>query len=571
MGVPRFFPWLTKKFPQAIEGIKKQNLIGPVDNLCIDMNGLYHPVAQKVYRYGEKYKPKYRERIIPWHKNTKKCYGKIWTDILSLALLSQVKKRLVLCVDGVAPHSKIVQQRQRRFKNPPAKREEFNSNNITPGSMWMHNLSNFIEHKIREELTDPLSFLHRVEIVFSDEKVPGEGEHKIMSFIRNNTPDESYYVVGLDADLIMLSLTTHVPKIYILRDALYDTTIDYHLVNINTVRLGLINELSPIGLSAVEYPVGSRGYQKDNLFIDDFVFFCFLIGNDFIPHSPSLEIMEDGIDLLMHTYATIVKTNGYITRKRKGELTIHKNNLAILLQAVSGTEKSLLENKLKSGKYMKDDLLEKYTMRFMDESVENIEVSVDFENYRAAYYEHHFPGKSIQTVVYEYLKGLNWIIKYYTQNESSWKWKYPYYYSPFASDVGKYLKGYRQIDIVKDNPISMYKQLMCVLPKSSKDILPREMAEAFEEKELSEFYPDNFEIDLAGKFRDWEAIILLPFINLDKFIVVEKYITNLPKNAAKRGRFGRVKIFHYTKSKSYDFRSYYGVIVNCHVSMRNNF
>jgi 5'-3' exoribonuclease 2 len=92
----------------------------------------------------------------------------------------------------------------------------------------MHRLSIALKAYLLERAnTDPL--WKDLVFIFSDAFVPGEGEHKILDFIRSQRaqpgyePNTSHCIYGADADLIMLGLSTHEAHFFVLREVVMPT------------------------------------------------------------------------------------------------------------------------------------------------------------------------------------------------------------------------------------------------------------------------------------------------------------------------------------------------------------
>ncbi|XP_041469185.1 5'-3' exoribonuclease 2-like isoform X3 [Lytechinus variegatus] len=379
MGVPAFFRWLSKKYPSIIvhcveEKTKEVDGVRiPVDstkpnpndvefdNLYLDMNGIIHPCCHPENK--------------PAPKNEDEMMCEIFLYIDRLFSIVRPRRLLYMAIDGVAPRAKMNQQRSRRFRAskesrdkrqdearirseiaerggylPPPKPKEshFDSNCITPGTEFMFRLADCLRYYVTERINNDPGWKN-IKVILSDANTPGEGEHKIMDYIRkqranpDHDPNTHHCLCGADADLIMLGLATHEVNFTIIREEFKpNQRRPCELCNQEGHEMkecqGLPKERAN-ELDTIPVPQGAetefiflrlnvlKEYLEKELWmtglpftfdleraIDDWVFMCFFVGNDFLPHLPSLEIREGAIDRLIRLYKKAVyKTKGYLT------------------------------------------------------------------------------------------------------------------------------------------------------------------------------------------------------------------------------------------------------------------
>lgn len=492
MGIHSFYSYLKRNFPKCIN----RNIFKP-DNLYLDLNAIFHPCAQAVFN------PK---RLLDDENNSVKkvenVYIEACKEIDRIVRLIMPTRRLVLCIDGTAPLGKQQQQRCRRYLSANSRSPDtplvFDTCSISPGTEFMTGMRKIITRFIKLKKKGDVLY-KQLDITFLPDTIPGEGEHKALSIIRNSVGNtETHVVYSPDADLVMISLGTLKKKIYIARELDGMNKCPLYYVDVDMFKDMFISTYS------------SPGTNNDNLILD-FILLFFMVGNDFLPNIPTLSIIENGMERVFDTYKFLFSCTGkHLTTMTATEVSINVEPFKMLLSELGNHEKEMVVRKLNS----------RYSY-FEDKVLENNRIStaqgydVDFDGYKKDYYK-KISNESVGTVCTDYLNGMNWVINYYVYGVRDWRWRYPYNYAPFLGDLANSVGTMTFRRIEKNEPISELLQLMFILPPSSFNLLPSPLDQVCNDPDLSSFYPSKVEVDLSGKRYAYEGVVIVPLVDIEK-------------------------------------------------------
>lgn len=511
MGIPSYFKHIVKKHREII----KKFSLDSVDNLYLDSNSIIYDCARDA-EFEEKHTQKEKFKII---------ISSVIDKIIYYINYIKPKKRVFIAFDGVAPYAKLQQQRERRYKSslekklfPPKNKLSFNTVNITPGTRFMKLLDTQIKKYFKKNVFYNLNNTP-INIKISTSTDAGEGEHKIFQYVRDNVhhKTETTVIYGLDADLIMLTLChlKYCKELHLYRETPHfiksiDSTLDpneNYILDIAQLNEGILSDMT----------------NKDNGTIN-YIFLFFLLGNDFMPHFPSLNIRTQGVNILLNTYNMFNKN--IVDHNDK----IIWNNFKEFIQILVDMEESLLKNEQKSrdkySKLLKTKEMDEYELYLNAPILErHKELQINFYKYgwENRYYNILFnKNYNVERICRNYIDGLEWNLTYYTTNKIDISWKYEYSYPPLLKDLLKYIPDtYNEFSLntllYKNSSIELLtqsQQLAYVIPKQHLNLLSRDNKKKIIEHNV-DWYNQNAEIETSFCRYFWESHVKMPEIDIN--------------------------------------------------------
>jgi len=272
--------------------------------------------------------------------------------------------------------------------------------------------------------------------------------------------------------------------------------------------------------------------QKNRIY--DYIFLCFFLGNDFMPHFPAINIRTGGINKMLQAYkATIGNTNENLTDGKN----IFWKNVRKIVQFLADNELEFFkqEHKIRDRKekYILPDVTPQDKLNYFvnlptyERCIEKF-INPYKDNWQKRYYKALFEiemdQEKCKRISTNYLEGLEWTMKYYTTGCPDWRWSYNYSYPPLLQDLIHYIPFFQTefISNKTENPVTELVQLCYVMPRQSLQFLPEKLYKALIREKIN-LYSVDCEFLWAYCKYFWECHPNLPHININE---LEQFVNN---------------------------------------------
>ncbi len=422
------------------------------------------------------------------------AYEMVFKLITDLIEYIAPEEEVYLCFDGCVPYAKMAQQKQRRYNAMVELKHDatFDTNAISAGSLWMTEMDKYIKSRISKWMSSTEVKIKPKKFIYNSHMIPGEGEHKIMDYLRNEPKvDAPGYVVvyGNDTDLVLLSLLLDRRNIFVCNGYTFPTVISYYN-NLTgekwpkSIRDKNFVSIDNMGL-AVEEHVKTKEY------INDFVFMMSTIGNDFVPrtyaHSDVGKSIENIVNAINHVGKNITSDN-----------FIDWNAVVDVLEVLYEGKEGIVKGE--------EEVIEKRVTDIGDGNLSAVaeiykKEGYDIEIFRDAWYYNALAPKNktlsrifgfdsikpksrdISEMCIEFFRGMKWVYDYYRGMDVSKVWYYPYFYAPMIRDM-YFVIGFLtdetdmmvlNVDIEINKTPTLLHQLVSVMPPISVQYVPEKL------------------------------------------------------------------------------------------------
>jgi len=534
MGIPSYFSYIVKNHIEIIRKFIKNAEI--IDNLYMDCNSIIYDAVRNI-QFDE-----------ITESQSVSIIKAVIIKIEEYITLISPSKTVFIAFDGVAPAAKLEQQRNRRYKSwyqneirkaifdKTTEADPWNTTAITPGTIFMKDLNEAVQTYFstnRKQLT----------VIVSTSDQYGEGEHKIFDYIRVHREkhlNESTVIYGLDADLIMLSIN-HLPicpRIFLFRETPeFIKSISSSLEPNENYLMDIPQLANIITLdmnNGIDVTNACEEDKKNRIY--DYIFLCFFLGNDFLPHFPAVNIRTGGVDKMINAYkATIGGTKENLTDGK----TIFWKNVRKLVIFLANNEEEMLKKEYKlrdrndkkyyptaspEEKYSKFEAIPTYN-RELEKYINPFKDSWQNRYYKSLFDTDRTDEERIKQISVQYLEGVEWTMKYYTNGCPDWRWRYQYNYPPLLQDLIQHIPYFETefVPYKPDKPVTQLVQLCYVLPRQSLQFLPPKLYNKLKTTH-PEWYPTDCEFVWAFCRYFWEAHVELPELDIDELDEIIKTV-----------------------------------------------